>query len=256
MSTGHAARPGLVYAWRYGVGMAGSVTGQLRAAAEVRAAYEALGALPNHVREYPTVRGLVAGYAWVLGLSDVSPARDVPGRPAGWDDVRYEGRVAEAAAGRWASISNSLARRPAPDPPPTLERGYAEGVRDALKWAAGLIVGPAPTLRETEQLRAPAEITAARTAAVRELAEAAPGMARDFMAGAIDAYDWLLGRRGSAPVSEQVAEPLPRRVEREEEIADDAIYRRPGAPEVRRHWAVGVQHALMWSRHAADHPPR
>jgi hypothetical protein len=235
--------------------MAGPATGELRDLADIRAAYAALDTLPEHVRGYPRVLGLAAGYRWVLGLSEVSPARKLPGHPASWEDVRYEGRVAEAAAGRWASVSNSLARRPASDPPPELEKDFALGVRDALRWSAGLIAGPAPRLRATAQLRAPAEIDAARTAALRDLGESAPGRARDFSSGAVEAYNWLLGRRRSAPVSEQVAEPLPRRVEREEEFADDAIRRRPGAPEVRQDWAVGAQHALMWARHAADDPP-
>lgn len=244
------------------------VAGQLRDVAEIRAAYAALDELPEHVQHYPKLEGLRAGFAWVLGLSDKSPARGVPGRPTGWEDVRYEGQVAEASAGRWASISNSVARRPAPDPPPRLDKDYAKGAAAALKWSAGLIVGAnsAPTLRDDEQLRSPAEISAAREAAVQELDDAnarhrrspVDGDARrdrDFMGGAVAAYDWLLGRRTTMPLSEETIEPLPRWVRYEEDVADAAIRRAPKAPKVRQHWAVGVQHALMWARHAADHPP-
>lgn len=76
----------------------------------------------------------------------------------------------------------------------------------------------------------------------------------DFVAGAIAGYEWVLGLT-AAPISGETATITVQLVRREEQLADDAIYKRRGAAEVRQDWAVGVQHALMWARRKADDPP-
>jgi hypothetical protein len=76
----------------------------------------------------------------------------------------------------------------------------------------------------------------------------------DFTTGAVSAFDWLLGL-SAAPLSGMDTEITVRDIVHEEDLADEAIYRRPGAAAVRQGWAVGVQHALMWARGECDEPP-
>lgn len=103
--------------------------------------------------------------------------------------------------------------------------------------------GPLP-----EGFRDRAEINAAHTSAKNDSAQ------DDFVAGAIAGYEWILGRT-VAPISGQSGEITVQLVRSEEQLADDSIYRRRGAAEVRQSWAVGVQHALMWARKATKEPP-
>ena len=97
----------------------------------------------------------------------------------------------------------------------------------------------------TAQLRPQSEIETARAAAAAWMSHASDPR---FEQGAIAAYDWLLGRRGEAPVSGIVAAPTYRQVVDEEQVADDATYGRRGAPEVSHRFAVGAANALMWAR--------
>lgn len=82
----------------------------------------------------------------------------------------------------------------------------------------------------------------------------------DFEQGAIDAYDWLLGR-GPAPLGGPAAAG-PGAVEAQEQLADDAVRGRPGAPTVSRadsrwteSYVAGVRAALRWARYASPAAP-
>lgn len=97
-------------------------------------------------------------------------------------------------------------------------------------------------------IRDRATITAAREAALSN-----DFHDRNFIAGAVAAYDWLLGTQ-PAPLS-GTTEVSARTIAAEEELAETAITGQFGAPQVTREWAVGLQHALMWGRYAADTPP-
>lgn len=75
-----------------------------------------------------------------------------------------------------------------------------------------------------------------------------------FMDGAIAVYDWILGT-GEAPVG-PVVPPTAEAVGNVEQLALAAIYRKDGAPEViSRDWAVGIEHAAMWSRRLTERGP-
>jgi hypothetical protein len=99
--------------------------------------------------------------------------------------------------------------------------------------------------KHESRLRPRAEIEAARAAALDWMPDAYDPW---FERGAIAAFDWLLGHCGETPASGVVAAPTPDQVLREEHLADDATYGRPGAPELWRTFAVGVANALMWAR--------
>ncbi len=84
----------------------------------------------------------------------------------------------------------------------------------------------------------------------------------DFEQGAIDAYDWLLGR-GPAPLSGPAAAPATPRTAAEEELLAHGIVRdRPGAPPMypaggrwTESYVLGVRHALRWARYASPTSP-
>jgi hypothetical protein len=95
-------------------------------------------------------------------------------------------------------------------------------------------------------LRPRSEIEAARAAALEWLPTT---RYQDFVRGAIVAFDWLLGRRGEAPLSGVVVfEPTWQQIIHEEQVADDVTYRRRGAPDRPQDYAVGVANALEWGR--------
>lgn len=226
----------------------------LRDRAEVEQAFRAAAEAAPHLAEHPYIQGLVAGYGWVLGTRGASPAWERSGPPADSRAVTAEATAAEAAAWRQRSISRSNMSVPrgevATDPPPDLDRDYAMGVARSLKWAAGGSIGPAPWPRPAELLRSPAELERA-AAAVADRAAVAPS---DFYRGAAAGFAWVLGK-AAAPISGRTDRPGHRDLVAEEQLADDAIYRRRDAAEVPRDWAVGVQHALMWAHHTSDSAP-
>lgn len=230
----------------------------LRDRAEVEAAHRAALEAEPHLREHPIIRGLAAGYAWLLGLSEASPAWDRPGSPTSLDQVRAEAKAAEAARWGWKSVSKrNTVQELVTDPPPDLDRLYADGVKDALTWSIGQLLGPAPWPRPRMFLRAPDELAAARKAVVEELADEPSRRTAQFCEGALVAFDWLLGSASAAPISETPGRPGPAVdvITREEQLADDAIYNRKDAALVPQAWAVGLQHALMWAHHASPNPP-
>lgn len=100
------------------------------------------------------------------------------------------------------------------------------------------------SLRDRVRLAAEREATAARTGAHDQ----------SFLDGAIAAYDWLLGA-APAPISGRTGAYSINDIMEEENLADDAIYRRADSARVAQTWAVGVQHALMWARGKADISP-
>ena len=93
------------------------------------------------------------------------------------------------------------------------------------------------------------EIEMARRAAVAWLPRARDA---DYVRGAMVVYDWLLGRCVEAPASGRILAPTDDAILSEEHVADDATYRRPGAPELAQGYAVGVATALMWARGVED----
>lgn len=107
-------------------------------------------------------------------------------------------------------------------------------------------------------LRPPEQITADRTRCESYRAASRT----DFEQGAIDAYDWLLGR-GPAPLSGAPAAPVaPQSVAEEELLAHDIVRNRPGAPPMypaggrwTESYVLGVRHALRWTRYASPTSP-
>lgn len=107
-------------------------------------------------------------------------------------------------------------------------------------------------------LRPPEQITADRTRCESYRAASRT----DFEQGAIDAYDWLLGR-GPAPLSGAPAAPVaPQSVAEEELLAHDIVRNRPGAPPMypaggrwTESYVLGVRHALHWTRYASPTSP-
>ncbi|QSB07165.1 hypothetical protein [Natronoglycomyces albus] len=75
-----------------------------------------------------------------------------------------------------------------------------------------------------------------------------------YMDGAIAVYDWILGS-AEAPVGPMVS-PTAEAVGNVEKLVLAAIYGKPAAPDViSQDWAVGVEHAAMWSRGLAERGP-
>lgn len=75
-----------------------------------------------------------------------------------------------------------------------------------------------------------------------------------YIEGALAVYDWILGT-GEAPVG-PVVPPTAEAVGNVEQLALAAIYGKPGAPDViSQDWAVGVEHAAMWSHGLTERGP-
>ncbi|MCH7230805.1 hypothetical protein L0U85_08075 [Glycomyces sp. L485] len=80
-----------------------------------------------------------------------------------------------------------------------------------------------------------------------------PSSRTDEAQGAIDAYDWLLGRK-TAPLSGGDLPATKPRAVAEAQLADNAARGRPGAPRVRgpeatwtESYVIGVRDALGWA---------
>ncbi|MEU7822962.1 hypothetical protein [Catellatospora sp. NPDC049133] len=76
-----------------------------------------------------------------------------------------------------------------------------------------------------------------------------------YVRGAIAALGWLVGRVSTAPVSGDVEDVTLAAIQREENLADDAVYGAAGGEHVDRHFAVGAQTALLWARGREAQPP-
>ena len=97
-------------------------------------------------------------------------------------------------------------------------------------------------------------LEAARAEAVTDLARTQHKLTDGYMRGAVAAFDWLLGLVPAAPIT-GATEITHASVVEVERLAEDAVYRRRGAPDVSPGWANGVNHAVLWARGRTADPP-